>query len=117
MFEDRVLRRILEPKRHEAAGSWVRLLDEELYNLFLFITASRPALGPTEPPIQGVPWALSLGVKRPRREAGHSPPPSAEVKNVWSYASIPNTPSWRGAQLNHRDIFTFTFTLYKILLR
>jgi hypothetical protein len=23
----------------------------------------------------------------------------------------PNTPSWRGAQLNHRDNFTFTFTL------
>jgi hypothetical protein len=23
---------------------------------------------------------------------------------------LPNTPSWRGAQLNHRDNFTFTFT-------
>jgi hypothetical protein len=25
---------------------------------------------------------------------------------------LPNTPSWRGAQLKHRDIFTFTFTFY-----
>jgi len=24
----------------------------------------------------------------------------------------PNTPSWRGAQLNHRDSFTFTFSKY-----
>jgi hypothetical protein len=35
-----------------------------------------------------VPGALSLGVKRPRgREADHSPPSSAEVKNTWSYTS------------------------------
>jgi hypothetical protein len=32
------------------------------------------ALGPTQPPIQWVPGALSLGVKRPGREADHSPP-------------------------------------------
>jgi hypothetical protein len=48
--------------------------------IFLFTTASRTALGPTQPPIQGVPGALSLGVKRPGREADHSPPSSAEVK-------------------------------------
>jgi hypothetical protein len=46
----------------------------------LFITASRTALGPTQPPIQWVPGTLSLGVKRPAREADHSPPSSAEVK-------------------------------------
>jgi hypothetical protein len=26
--------------------------------------------------------------------------------------ALPNTPSWRGAQLKHRDDFTFTFTHY-----
>jgi hypothetical protein len=26
-------------------------------------------------------------IKRPGREADHSPPSSAEVKNVWSYTS------------------------------
>jgi hypothetical protein len=31
----------------------------------------------------------SLGVKRPGREADHSPPSSAEVKNAWSCTSIP----------------------------
>jgi hypothetical protein len=30
-----------------------------------------------------------LGVKRPEREADHSPPSSAEVKNAWSYTSTP----------------------------
>jgi hypothetical protein len=48
--------------------------------IFLFTTASRTALGPTQLPIQWVPVALSLGVKRPGREADHSPPSSAEVK-------------------------------------
>jgi hypothetical protein len=37
--------------------------------IFLFTIASRTALGPTHPPIQWVPGALSLGVKRPGREA------------------------------------------------
>jgi len=48
--------------------------------IFLFTTASRTALGLTQPPIQWVTGALSLGVKRPEREADHSPPSSAEVK-------------------------------------
>jgi hypothetical protein len=52
---------------------------------FLFTTTSRPALGLTQPPIQWLPGALSLGVKQLKRETGHSPPSSAEVKNAWSY--------------------------------
>jgi hypothetical protein len=48
--------------------------------IFLFTTASRTALGSTQPPIQWVPGALSLGVKRSGREADNSPPSSAEVK-------------------------------------
>jgi hypothetical protein len=40
--------------------------------------------------------ALSLGVKRPGREADN--PSSAEVKEcVELYLHSPNTPSWRGA--------------------
>jgi hypothetical protein len=54
---------------------------------FLFSTSSRPALGSTQPPIQRVSGALSPGVKRPGREAGHSPPASAEVKKMWIYTS------------------------------
>jgi len=54
---------------------------------FLFATSSRPALGPTQRPLQWVPRSLSSGVKRPRREADHSPPSSDEVKNAWRYTS------------------------------
>jgi hypothetical protein len=65
---------------------------------FLFTTASRTALGPTQPPSQWVPGALSLGVKRPGREADHSPPSSAEVKDcVELYLHSPSMPSWHGA--------------------
>jgi hypothetical protein len=54
--------------------------------------------------------ALLVGVKRPRCEADHSPPSSAEIKEwVAIYVHSPNTPSWRGAQLKHRDNFTLTF--------
>jgi hypothetical protein len=44
--------------------------------------------------------AISLAVKRPEREADHSRPFSAEVKECLElYLHSPNTPSWRGAQL------------------
>jgi hypothetical protein len=56
---------------------------------FLFTTSSRPALGPTQPPIQWALGALSLGVKWLECEADHSPLSGAEVKNAWSYTSTP----------------------------
>jgi hypothetical protein len=31
------------------------------------------------------------GIKRPRREAGHSHPSIAKVKNAWSYTATPHT--------------------------
>jgi hypothetical protein len=43
--------------------------------------------GPTQPPVQWVPRALSPGLKRPEREADNSPPSSAEVKNAWRCTS------------------------------
>jgi hypothetical protein len=50
--------------------------------IFLFTTASRPALGPTEPPIRWVLGALFLGVKRSGCEADFAPPSSVDVKNA-----------------------------------
>jgi hypothetical protein len=68
------------------------------WEIFLFTTASRTALGPIQPPIQWVPVALSLGVKRLEREADHSPPSSAEVKEcVALYLHSPYTPSRHSA--------------------
>jgi hypothetical protein len=57
---------------------------------FLFSTLSRRAPGPTQPPIQWVPGALCPGVKRPGREADHSPRTGADVKkNVGLYIHCP----------------------------
>jgi hypothetical protein len=61
---------------------------------FLFPTSSRPALGSTQPPSQWVPRAHSLGVKWLGYEADHSPPTSAEVKQMWIYSIYMSTPPY-----------------------
>jgi hypothetical protein len=93
-------------------GSRVRFPAEA--GIFLFTTASRTSMGPTQPTIQWVSGALSLGLKRPEREADHLSPSSAKVKEcVEPYLHSPNTPSWLDAQLKkHRDNFTFYLYLY-----
>jgi hypothetical protein len=68
---------------------WPGFNSWQVVGLFLLTTVSRLALEPTQPPIQcelGVP---SLGVKQLGHEADHSPPFSANVKNVWYYTSTP----------------------------
>jgi hypothetical protein len=85
---------------------WRGFVSRQGLKIFLFTTASRPALGLIQPSIQWVPGSVSLGVKRPGRKADHSPPSSAEDKEyVELYLHSPNTPSWRGAQLKRRDNF------------
>jgi hypothetical protein len=70
-------------------GLYVRVFESQQgLGIFLFTTASRPALGPIQPPIQWIQESLSLGVKLPGREADHSLPSSAELNNAWSYTSI-----------------------------
>jgi hypothetical protein len=53
----------------------------EAKEIFLYSTGSRPALEPTQPPIQWVSGALSPVVKGPGREAKHLSPSSAEAEN------------------------------------
>jgi hypothetical protein len=50
----------------------------------IFSASSRPALGSTQPPLQWVPGALFQEVKKPGREAAHTPTASAEVKQIRS---------------------------------
>jgi hypothetical protein len=56
--------------------------SREGLGIFFFITASRPALGPTHSSIRLVQGTPSLEVKRPGREADRSSASSAEVKNA-----------------------------------
>jgi hypothetical protein len=82
--------------------------------IFLFTIASKPALGPTQPPIQWVPGDLSQGVKRLGREADHTSPSIAEVKNAWSYTSTPlyTSMAWCSVKRKHRDKFTLPYHNY-----
>jgi hypothetical protein len=66
--------------------------------------ASRPVWG-----APGLPSNGRGGVKRQGREAEHSPPSDAEVKNSEATPPLPHASSWHLAQfLKHRDNFTFT---------
>jgi hypothetical protein len=68
---------------------WGRSSNPGVMKNFLFSTSSRPALVPTQPPIEWVRGALSPEIKRQGREADHLSPTSAEVKKMWIYTSIP----------------------------
>jgi len=74
--------------------------------IFLFITTSRPAPRPTQPPIQWVTGTLSLGIKRPGSEADYSPPFRVEVKNAWSFTSTPQYIFMGWCLVKHSDNFT-----------
>jgi hypothetical protein len=93
-------------------GWMIRVLEfnsQWVLGIFLFTTMSRMALGPTQPPIQWVTGALSLGIKQLGHEADHSPPSSAKIKNVWSYTCTPQYIFMVWCLVKHRDNFTFTF--------
>jgi hypothetical protein len=64
--------------------------------IFIFSTVRRPALGPQRH-MQWVPRVISSGVKWPGREADHSPPSNAEVRNV---VALPQPSIRRGIVLN-----------------
>jgi hypothetical protein len=75
--------------------------------IFLFTTASRPALGPTQPPIQWKLGALSLDIRQQVvKPTTHF---HLVLRSVMRGVSslFPNTPSWSSAQLKHRDNFIF----------
>jgi hypothetical protein len=85
--------------------------------IFLFTTASRPVLRPTQPPIQWVPGAISLGVKRPGHEADHSHPSNAEVNNAWSYTSTPQYKLIKWCSVKAQGQLTFTLPpIYTLVL-
>jgi hypothetical protein len=65
--------------------------------IFLFSTASRLALRPTQPPVQWVPGAIFPVVKLLGRGADYSLPSGAEVKNGGAIPPVPHMSSWHSA--------------------
>jgi hypothetical protein len=63
--------------------------SQQRQNVFLFVTASRPALWLMPSSIQREQGALSPGVMRPDCEADHSPPSNAELKNDGAISPTP----------------------------
>jgi hypothetical protein len=87
-------------------------------DIFLY---SRQALRPTQLLIQWVPGALPLGVKRRRREANHSSPSNAKVKNGGPMPPLRMSP-WRRDNfiayclIKHRKTLTLPFTFMHVYL-
>jgi hypothetical protein len=96
--------------------------------LFLFATASRPALGAYSASYPMGTMGLFTGVERPGRRPDHSFPSSAEVKNAWSYTSTPQYVFMYWLLIKHkirfrawylvkrRDIFAFYIYSWRIEL-
>jgi len=62
--------------------------------------------GPTHPPYLMGNGGFFPRIKQPTNAVDHLPPPSAKVKNVWTYTSTsPQISPWHG----HRQ-FTFDFS-------
>jgi hypothetical protein len=74
-----------------------RGLITERNKIFYFSTASKSALGLKISPSQWVSGSFSPGVKQPLREADHSPPSSAQLKNGGAILLLPHTSSWHSA--------------------
>jgi hypothetical protein len=81
-----------------------KFVPRQRQKIFHLASVSRPALGPTQPPVQWVPWVLSPGVKRGRGVTLTTHPHL--VPRSWmsrSYTSSPSCAS-RGVLW---DCFTF----------
>ena len=76
---------------------------------FTFSKTPRPALGPTQSSIQGVPVFFS-GVKWTGLEVSHSSPSVVEVKIEWSYTSSPPI-CGRGVDMANFFLY-FPFAVY-----
>jgi hypothetical protein len=79
--------------------------------IFFYPTASRPALGPTQPPIHWVPGALSLRVKRQEVKLTTHLHPGPSSRMLGAIPPLPQYAfmAWCSVK-KHKENFTFTFT-------
>jgi hypothetical protein len=107
-------------KRRASATGWTAGVHNpacSMMGFVFFASAFKPSLGPTHPLIQWIPVALYPGLKRQWREADHSPPSSAKVKNAWRYTSTSQYVFMVWFLVKHRGNFTFTVLICFLLVR
>jgi hypothetical protein len=102
------MNKVHKPSNFNYRFTYFNLVRLEIQGFFLFTTASRPALGPTHPPTLWVPRVLSPRAKWPGREANHSPPTRAEIKNAWNYTPTPPYFLMAWCLVKHRRFRIFT---------
>ena len=61
---------------------WKGTRSMQEQDIFRFAEMDKATTGPTQPPILQIPGAISLGVRRPRREADSSLPSRADIKHA-----------------------------------
>jgi hypothetical protein len=90
-----------EPELSSRYGDWLRAgwprsrsSSPGKVKNFPFATASRPVLGPTQPPIHWVLVFISPGINRPGNEAGRSPQTACHLISRWYLARLILRP-WR----------------------
>jgi hypothetical protein len=76
-------------------AGWPGFDSRQELEIFLYSTASSSGDHLASHPVG--PRGSSPGVRRLGREADHSPPSSAKVKNGGAIPSLPHTSSWRAA--------------------
>jgi hypothetical protein len=77
---------------------------------FSLLHSVQPVSGVPQPPIQWVPGTPSSVVKLSEREADHSPPSSAEVKNCGAIPPLYPMSSWPSSYLiNNKDRFILLY--------
>jgi hypothetical protein len=73
---------------------------------FPLASVSRPALGASSLLYNGYRGSFPEAIVQPGRDANHSPPSSAEVKNEWElYPLSAQAPPWRVVGLKKGVIF------------
>jgi hypothetical protein len=95
-----------------------RVRSRQRQRIFPLTSASRPALGPTQPPIQWEPQPLSLGVKRGRGMMLTTHPLLVpKLRKSRSYTSChPNVPLWSIMGPLYLLFFIYTCILFLVSL-
>jgi hypothetical protein len=83
----------------------------------MFVLSRRPALGPTQPPVQLLPLVtetISSWIKRPGLECDHSPTSNDNLKNARNYTSTPTYVFMAWCLTDKGQLHIYLFVVLKV---